>query len=587
MPDWQDRVCAKGNIAPAFVDALLRSAAGDLTIPRIGGLIDFSVPAGGHTELFDFPREVDFILGKIIETKVPVPLYILWGPITGYPEVKVPFTFRDLQFVPDGHEIRYLRDLPGDVAFSRWARTNSAQQIVLSTCRDTHPYLASLAPAASPSIAPAPSAPFPPVEANSQQRKNESMEQFFARRAKRNKETAAHESKKEMESRLQRLKHAESGSVPSKKSRLYVWEKSHGHYIRRAGGRGNYEDLWEEYGPAQRRYDSFHNEWDLCDAFGPEGGIDEEYDFDDEDGGFAPYQSLPIPEDDEDVPSELLPEELEEGQLPLAQHKYQVPPNVVLDLPTAIVAKKFLGDDKNIQIGHPGEMDNFTIFLAFSKKAKSVSDIPRALLDYHDPQSEIFSAWAIQVRRETLNGQLFYVVSEIENKRGLYVLFRSASTALEIIRQRWGPELTDVVQRLLRRGIGFLYCFRSDQVPTGKPGPRNIYSGMGRRPKDWVPDQYDHQAYVAIRTQFMLSSRGRAALLHGGVIGRLAREVVPFEDVLRGPTDDATIDGICLYDGHSQYAYWDDHLTEQEIDLICGVYHVGTGWYSLLARFSS
>jgi hypothetical protein len=49
---------------------------------------------------------------------------------------------------------------------------------------------------------------------------------------------------------------------------VYYWEKDSGHYIRYAAGRGNYEAYFEDYPPAQRRYDSFKDEWDLCSAFG-------------------------------------------------------------------------------------------------------------------------------------------------------------------------------------------------------------------------------------------------------------------------------------------------------------------------------
>ncbi|KAJ7151752.1 hypothetical protein C8R43DRAFT_886640, partial [Mycena crocata] len=107
---------------------------------------------------------------------------------------------------------------------------------------------------------------------------------------------------------------------------------------------------------------------------------------------------------------------------------------------------------------------------------------------------------------------------------------------------------------------------------------------LGFRPQNYKPDHHDYQTYVALRSVFLRSPRGRAALLSGGIIGRLARAVVPDEEVLRGPSDDATINGICLWDGHSQQAYWDDTLTEQEIDLICGVYHISTGWSSWWPR---
>ncbi|KAJ7816387.1 hypothetical protein B0H13DRAFT_1663399, partial [Mycena leptocephala] len=102
---------------------------------------------------------------------------------------------------------------------------------------------------------------------------------------------------------------------------------------------------------------------------------------------------------------------------------------------------------------------------------------------------------------------------------------------------------------------------------------------LGYRPPNYKPDMRDYRSYVAVRSRFLLSARGRAALLYGGIIGRLARSEVSSEEVLRGPSDDVLIDGICLWDGHSAAAYWDDRLTGEEIDLICGVYHVATGKY--------
>ncbi|KAJ7851571.1 hypothetical protein B0H13DRAFT_1643942, partial [Mycena leptocephala] len=102
---------------------------------------------------------------------------------------------------------------------------------------------------------------------------------------------------------------------------------------------------------------------------------------------------------------------------------------------------------------------------------------------------------------------------------------------------------------------------------------------LGYRPLNYKPDMRDYRSYVAVRSRFLLSARGRAALLYGGIIGRLARSEVSSEEVLRGPSDDVLIDGICLWDGHSTAAYWDDRLTGEEVDLICGVYHVATGQY--------
>ncbi|KAJ7454721.1 hypothetical protein FB451DRAFT_1408137 [Mycena latifolia] len=159
-------------------------------------------------------------------------------------------------------------------------------------------------------------------------------------------------------------------------------------------------------------------------------------------------------------------------------------------LPPAIVAKRFLGiatetTDSNIAISNDAHVDVFCLFLAYCKEAASIFDIPKVLLDSHQPHSKLHSSWLVEIRR----------------------------------------------------------------------------------------------AYVALRRSFLRSSRGRAALLCGGIVGRLARSEVSAEEVFRGPNDDARINGICLWDGHSSSAFWDDCLTEHEINLICGVYYVGTGQF--------
>ncbi|KAJ7306687.1 hypothetical protein DFH08DRAFT_975935 [Mycena albidolilacea] len=64
---------------------------------------------------------------------------------------------------------------------------------------------------------------------------------------------------------------------------------------------------------------------------------------------------------------------------------------------------------------------------------------------------------------------------------------------------------------------------------------------------------------------------------YGGVVARLARSEVSDDDFFRGFDDDIYDVGDCLWDETSKHAYWYDRLSDHEIDLLCGVYHVGTG----------
>ncbi|KAJ6461918.1 hypothetical protein C8R47DRAFT_993332 [Mycena vitilis] len=548
-----------------------------------------------------------------------------------------------MQFLPDHREIRYLRRLPGvRVTFSRWITSIGPDKaITIASCRISDPYVAPppsdipspAPPPPPPPAAPAPPAalspqlstlepssvppsqPFPPVERYSGQREGEEMEAFFLRRQEKNALTAAREKPQEKQRREQKEANAQKGQVPGRKgARVFVWEKSNGHYMRRAAGRSNYDDVWEEYGPEQRRYDSFHDEWDVCEQFGAPAEV-EDWDGSDGYGGQEDDDELHdvvlepsaahTSEADLDRVHPITPISATESQIsPIAPTfkemvylrygctvtkepigaSLQLPP---AELPPSILAKKLLGDTR-IEISNENQMEQFRLFLAYSKRAHSAFEVPHSLLDFHQKDSELYSEWAVRVCREILNGRLYYVISDTEQQpHSLSIVVQSATTAMEIVRQGWGPSATDVMENLLSRGMSFMTCCRSTVTAPAPAKPkRRSYTGLGFRPLNYKPDMRDYRSYVAIRQRFLSSSRGRAALLYGGIVGRLARDEASKEDVFRGPSDDALVEGVCLWDGHARFAYWDDCLTEQEIDLICGVYHVATGRCYSLAQSS-
>ncbi|KAJ6491758.1 hypothetical protein C8R47DRAFT_1214552 [Mycena vitilis] len=175
----------------------------------------------------------------------------------------------------------------------------------------------------------------------------------------------------------------------------------------------------------------------------------------------------------------------------------QLPP---ADLPPSTRIGKLLGDPQ-IQIPNENQMDQFCLFLAYCKRAHSAFDIPPSLLDFHQKDSALYSHWALRVRRKILNNQICYVISEWEQQpHGFFIVVQSASTALEIVRQGWGPSLTDVMEKLLSRGMSFRTCCRSTTTSPAPMDPRAItYPGSGYRPPNWKPDMSDYRSYVEIR----------------------------------------------------------------------------------------
>ncbi|KAJ7022166.1 hypothetical protein C8F04DRAFT_971791 [Mycena alexandri] len=121
----------------------------------------------------------------------------------------------------------------------------------------------------------------------------------------------------------------------------------------------------------------------------------------------------------------------------------------------------------------------------------------------------------------------------------------------------------------------------SPSSPFKKGVKRDISSGLGYRRQQHKFDAQDYAFYVLHRTNRVLHGpRGRIALQYGGAVARVAREEISDTDFLQ-QFDDGVYDyGDCLWDGESQHAYWHDFLTDHELDLLCGVYHLGTGTFA-------
>jgi hypothetical protein len=92
----------------------------------------------------------------------------------------------------------------------------------------------------------------------------------------------------------------------------------------------------------------------------------------------------------------------------------------------------------------------------------------------------------------------------------------------------------------------------------------------------------DYRSYVQEQARLLSSPRGRAALLEGGIVGRIAKEHLGHDSAALGPSSAVTIhrQGFSFTDA-AGVTYWDDRLTDNEICMICGVYHCYTGMMPL------
>ena len=142
----------------------------------------------------------------------------------------------------------------------------------------------------------------------------------------------------------------------------------------------------------------------------------------------------------------------------------------------------------------------------------------------------------------------------------------------------------EVAQELLNHGIQF------STLLLVKPLPRSIgpVISVPIRLPDYKFTQDDYYAYKQQHAALLSDPRVvQSALLHGGIVWRLAIATLSFDDVLEGPTTAATLQcrGIIVTSDDST-DLCDDGLSQLKLDIICGLHHCYTGMFFFLP-FSS
>lgn len=184
----------------------------------------------------------------------------------------------------------------------------------------------------------------------------------------------------------------------------------------------------------------------------------------------------------------------------------------------------------------------------------------------------------------TPSGEAWYVItsSTLSSEKDVcWVLaVHDPLTVNQILRENRGPSVFHVCQYLLENGIHFKTlaahpCPVSWLWPS-KPMPlfyKNVPLALGARmDRDFTVE--DYEAYTDQRDAIIKSHRGRAAFLRGGIVWRLARECMSYEDVLMGPSGCHTREDYINLDG---MGFVDDELSEHELAVICGTYRVLPG----------
>ena len=169
-----------------------------------------------------------------------------------------------------------------------------------------------------------------------------------------------------------------------------------------------------------------------------------------------------------------------------------------------------------------------------------------------------------------LSDSFYLIDAKLREQSSWFLVMPHATAVLEVLRRSWGPTKEAIVIELVKRGIPFFTMLPGSTMPMidSERVPFDIY------PSSFRPTSSDYSIYELRRDILLSGPRGRAALMMGGIIWRLAKEVLDDADVMDGPS-------YCLGSEfristtHDTLA--DNALTSDELQIICGTYRIFTG----------
>lgn len=476
---------------------------------------------------------------------------------------------------------------------------------------------------------------------NSRQRQGETWQDFFARQAVRHAKIADRETETEREARLARQKDSEKFNPPGRKgATVFQWLDVDGFLIRTEVFRKHVQDIWDDTPTAHMRYNAFDREWDICEEFdlSVPAGIDADAEFYGDSPPQMRNYYLPtmneLPPVEDNVPMADV-EGVEDGELdgpmpsnftetaPVTEPSidywreelfsmygqqdyndgdvYQSPIQFTESL-DMILYERF-GFDWDLDLGDSGSVPSAGEWkkdcaLVVQDAVSWVNDdYKRPIINFlrsllGEPMDRLTGmSWDLRSTSHTplrdIIGQYFEVVQQVVDENVVFFIRPNSRTpadaewdlavhdpaaALQCIRSS-SSNICDVARRLLKTGVPF-NTFILSPLPPAVALPPSLpstpFPGLGVRFPGYKPDAADYISYQAQLGSFLRQPHARAALLKGGIVWRLAMEFLGPQDVLVGPSEQA-------FTRHQQSGLYDDDLTDDELNLICGVYKVYTG----------
>jgi len=500
-----------------------------------------------------------------------VPIYIYWG-------------------MCDHNAKRSFQNLPSTLLEGRWVRQNcypSDEDLVkvVEFALDIRP--------SEPSVA-EPCVPKP--EKGSGQKKGDTWQQFFAYWADANKAKQVHKTLSQLPACQACDKHTLRDQVPGRGGVVvFQWIDVSGFRIRTSIGCDLTGLLWDDYPGAQRCYNPFTDQWDICTEFDPSAVLVEESDFDD-DFEPQPLESGNTTADlsahhTTDFVGNTIPTSESPQFHPLEDVLYEwygfvYSPSERPAPPSNAISQLVIKICKGQATLPPSHTFHnaavaFLAGLIDGRSLNSCDMLDGSLQDQYMSGSIIVKQ--CQGTRIALEGNstpgVFYLINFHHLTSSPFSICLDDSMAvLQVIHTKFGANPLDLALQLALRGIPFSTQIISSKTPT--PIPPKVPQGLGFLPFQYRPCPSDYSSYLDCRNCLLRRNYARAALMKGGIIARLARDSVGSHMnmlVGSGPSEDVHKYGMAIRIG-TDYL-WDNELDPNDEQIICGVYKISTGLY--------
>ncbi|OJT07017.1 hypothetical protein TRAPUB_2129 [Trametes pubescens] len=453
------------------------------------------------------------------------------------------------------------------------------------------------------------------------QRSGESFKDFQARRAALVRGWEEKETDEKKEQRLARQAAAAACTRPTRRSNtlIFLWTTVGDvdptvHYsllsqpYRMLVGHHKAGEVWNQYPKEAKHYDAWHNEWDIVGEM-----TDDAWD------ALAEGYPDPGPNDTRNA----IPQTVSASMDCIASELsalYQAEPDIaaftqVYDDNVTIFRERYginsvqpseqeLVSSSSPYLTYPPDVirKHFSLPLA-STSAEDVPDFPVHAVSAFitlvlgkapstavsgqvwdlDPRSSVYLGHptsrhpSLRISVWDVDDTLRYAIHYTGGAPCWFDVLVDAVTALELYRRRSITSQRAALDFLSDRGITFRTVY--DPHPHDVR-PRSFMSPtdgcLGWRPPSFRPTEWDYHVYEARAYEILRSPRGRAAVLHGGIIWRLAIEILggePSNLANIGPSTDVFDHGQAIRPRHGP-PYYDDALSPEEIDIVCGTYKI-------------